>query len=115
MKDLIQVHHLVPLSAIGKKYRVDPIRDLRPVCPNSRRVWLFILDIDMTVKPRGQTFVAGEELEQLQGPIDHSGRGRVTARWLTRLLLPPCAAALHAGFEETLAGCLDVASAKRQA
>ena len=40
MKDLIQVHHLVPLSAIGKKYRVDPIRDLRPVCPNSRRVWL---------------------------------------------------------------------------
>ena len=34
---------------------------------------------------------------------------------LTRLLLPPCAAALHAGFAETLAGCLDVASAKRQA
>jgi HNH endonuclease len=30
----IQVHHLVPLSSIGKSYQLDPIRDLRPVCPN---------------------------------------------------------------------------------
>ena len=30
----IQVHHLVPLSEIGKSYIVDPINDLRPVCPN---------------------------------------------------------------------------------
>src|ERR1035441_10089841 len=34
---------------------------------------------------------------------------------LTRLLFPPCAAALHSGFEETLAGCLDVATTQRQA
>src|ERR1022692_1552834 len=34
---------------------------------------------------------------------------------LTRLLFPPCAAALHTGFEETLAGCLDVATTQRQA
>src|SRR5438445_7667138 len=33
---------------------------------------------------------------------------------LTRLVLPSCATALHTGFEETLAGRLDVASAKRQ-
>jgi hypothetical protein len=30
----IHVHHLVPLSDIGQSYEVDPIRDLRPVCPN---------------------------------------------------------------------------------
>jgi predicted HNH restriction endonuclease len=28
------VHHLVPLSEIGEEYIVDPIKDLRPVCPN---------------------------------------------------------------------------------
>jgi len=34
----IHVHHLVQLSAIGKKYKVDPIADLRPVCPNCHAV-----------------------------------------------------------------------------
>ncbi len=30
----IHVHHIVPLHTIGKSYVVDPIKDLRPVCPN---------------------------------------------------------------------------------
>lgn len=30
----IHVHHLVPLSKIGEAYEVDPVNDLRPVCPN---------------------------------------------------------------------------------
>ncbi len=30
----IEVHHLKPLSEINKEYKVDPIKDLRPVCPN---------------------------------------------------------------------------------
>ncbi len=30
----IHVHHLVELSSIRQEYVVDPIRDLRPVCPN---------------------------------------------------------------------------------
>jgi 5-methylcytosine-specific restriction protein A len=30
----IHVHHLTPLSQIRSKYKVDPIKDLRPVCPN---------------------------------------------------------------------------------
>jgi len=30
----IHVHHLRPLSELGKEYHVDPIADLRPVCPN---------------------------------------------------------------------------------
>lgn len=31
---LIHVHHLRPLSEIRGEYQVDPIEDLRPVCPN---------------------------------------------------------------------------------
>jgi 5-methylcytosine-specific restriction protein A len=30
----IHVHHLKPLSEITTEYQVDPIKDLRPVCPN---------------------------------------------------------------------------------
>lgn len=30
----IHVHHLVPLSETGPNYQVNPIEDLRPVCPN---------------------------------------------------------------------------------
>jgi 5-methylcytosine-specific restriction protein A len=30
----IHVHHIVPLSTIDGSYKVDPINDLRPVCPN---------------------------------------------------------------------------------
>jgi hypothetical protein len=34
----IHVHHLCPPSAIGKEYTVDPVADLRPVCPNCHAV-----------------------------------------------------------------------------
>ena len=34
----IHVHHLVQLSDIGEDYEVDPVRDLRPVCPNCHAV-----------------------------------------------------------------------------
>lgn len=30
----IHVHHLKELSTLGPHYQVDPLRDLRPVCPN---------------------------------------------------------------------------------
>ena len=33
-QDFIHVHHIVPLATVGKAYLVDPIEDLRPVCPN---------------------------------------------------------------------------------
>lgn len=35
---LIHVHHLRPLSDIRREYDLDPIRDLRPVCPNCHAV-----------------------------------------------------------------------------
>lgn len=31
---LIHIHHLVPVSEIGERYSLNPITDLRPVCPN---------------------------------------------------------------------------------
>ena len=33
-RGFIHVHHLVPISSIGKTYQIDPINDLAPVCPN---------------------------------------------------------------------------------
>jgi 5-methylcytosine-specific restriction protein A len=33
-KGYIHVHHLTPLSEINEEYVVNPIEDLRPVCPN---------------------------------------------------------------------------------
>ena len=33
-KGFIHVHHLRDLASIGKEYEINPIEDLRPVCPN---------------------------------------------------------------------------------
>jgi hypothetical protein len=35
---IVNVHHLTELAAIGEEYDVDPIADLRPVCPNCHAV-----------------------------------------------------------------------------
>lgn len=35
---IIHVHHIKPFSEISKKYIVDPIKDLIPVCPNCHLV-----------------------------------------------------------------------------
>lgn len=35
---IIHVHHLLPLSNIKGNYELDPIADLRPVCPNCHAV-----------------------------------------------------------------------------
>jgi hypothetical protein len=37
-KGFIHVHHIVPLSMIKQSYTVDPVNDLRPVCPNCHAV-----------------------------------------------------------------------------
>lgn len=33
-RGFIHVHHIVPISTIGEEYKIDPIKDLVPVCPN---------------------------------------------------------------------------------
>ncbi len=35
---LIHVHHMTPLASVAKRSIVDPVRDLRPVCPNCHAV-----------------------------------------------------------------------------
>jgi 5-methylcytosine-specific restriction protein A len=34
----IHVHHLKAMSRRGGRYEVDPIKDLRPICPNCHAV-----------------------------------------------------------------------------
>jgi 5-methylcytosine-specific restriction protein A len=37
-KNYIHVHHIVPLSEIKKEYKLDPLKDLIPVCPNCHAI-----------------------------------------------------------------------------
>jgi 5-methylcytosine-specific restriction protein A len=37
-KTYIEVHHLKPVSEIGKEYFINPVKDLRPVCANCHRM-----------------------------------------------------------------------------
>lgn len=37
-KEFIHVHHIKPLSEISSEYKVDPINDLIPVCPNCHAI-----------------------------------------------------------------------------
>jgi len=37
-KDFIHVHHLTQIATIGQAYQIDPIKDLRPVCPNCHSI-----------------------------------------------------------------------------
>jgi len=34
----IHVHHLRPLADIGSQYEVNPVKDMRPICPNCHAV-----------------------------------------------------------------------------
>jgi hypothetical protein len=36
--NIIEVHHVVPISEIGTSYIVDPINDLTPLCPNCHAI-----------------------------------------------------------------------------
>ena len=37
-REFIHVHHLRQLSEVGGEYQIDPVKDLRPVCPNCHAV-----------------------------------------------------------------------------
>jgi 5-methylcytosine-specific restriction protein A len=50
----IHVHHLKPLYSIGEKYELDPVNDLRPVCPNCH-----------AMLHRGGELISIDELRQL--------------------------------------------------
>ena len=46
---VIHVHHLRELASLGKEYEVDPVKDLRPVCPNCHAI-LHTSSPAMTIK-----------------------------------------------------------------
>jgi len=54
----IHVHHLKPLGEIGERYELNPISDLRPVCPNCH-----------AMLHRQRPALAIEELKQLLGTV----------------------------------------------
>jgi 5-methylcytosine-specific restriction protein A len=62
----IHVHHLLELSSVGKGYRVDPIKDLRPVCPNCH----------MMLHLRHPVFDISELRAMLRGTTQRSSRHR---------------------------------------
>jgi hypothetical protein len=45
----IHVHHVVPVATVGRRYSVDPINDLVPVCPNCHAM-LHRTDPPMTIR-----------------------------------------------------------------
>jgi 5-methylcytosine-specific restriction protein A len=34
----IHVHHITPISTVGARYKIDPVKDLMPVCPNCHSI-----------------------------------------------------------------------------
>lgn len=53
--EFIEVHHIVPVSSIGKEYVVNPVLDLRPLCSNCHSMIhrnSEVLTIDELIKRR---------------------------------------------------------------
>jgi hypothetical protein len=65
-RDFIHVHHLVPLSEIGKEYQINPVQDLRPVCPNCHAMLhrrmppLSVLELKEKIQATGQRATAAQ-------------------------------------------------------
>lgn len=57
--DYIEVHHRVPVSAMGGSYRVDPIKDLVPVCANCHAM-LHRAQPPLTVEALSEIIAIGE-------------------------------------------------------
>ena len=55
----VHVHHLKPISEIGEQYQLDPVEDLRPVCPNCH-----------AMLHRSRQILSIEQLQEiLKGPV----------------------------------------------
>jgi hypothetical protein len=63
----IHVHHLKPLAGIGTEYVVDPVADLRPVCPNCHAM-LHVTEPPLSIEGlRGRIQKCGDEPQ----PTEH--------------------------------------------
>lgn len=66
----IHVHHLVPLAKIQKEYVIDPIKDLRPVCPNCHLI----------IHSKQEPFTIEEMKEMFRGPATTHNTGFAQGR-----------------------------------
>lgn len=64
---IIHVHHLKKLSEIGKSYKVNPIKDLMPVCPNCHAA----------IHSREEAFTI-EEMRKRVGKLNKTEQGQST-------------------------------------
>ena len=71
----IHVHHVRPLSEVRGEYEVDPVKDLRPVCPNCHAV------IHSTSPPRT---IAQVRAMVRSGEVSRMRDGRPTQKRRTR-------------------------------
>lgn len=60
-KNKIHVHHIKPISEIGKEYKIDPKKDLLPVCPNCHMI--------LHSKGNGQTYSVEEVKTMLKNNL----------------------------------------------
>ena len=55
-REFIHVHHTVPVSKMGENYKVDPLKELFPVCPNCHAM-LHRTDPPMTIEELRALFI----------------------------------------------------------
>ena len=66
----IQVHHIVPLAKVEKEYRLNPLTDLQPVCPNCHAV----------IHRREPPFAIAEVKQMLQSDGAHGSGAQIEER-----------------------------------
>lgn len=62
-REFIHVHHAVPVSKMGENYKVDPLRELFPVCPNCHAM-LHRTDPPMSIEELRTLLTAASQKEQ---------------------------------------------------
>ena len=61
----IHVHHLVDISTIGEEYIVNPVQDMRPLCPNCHAM---VHKRKPSIDPDGLKEIIGENAQQGAAP-----------------------------------------------
>lgn len=64
-KEIIEVHHIVPVSQMEKPKRLDPIKDLVPLCPNCHSVIHSQSSPMSVLELRGKTGFVADDIYQL--------------------------------------------------
>ena len=91
-KGFIHVHYLVPINDVHKAYRVDPIKDLRPVCPNChamihRREPPYEIDEMQNMLKKPDPLVLYRFAEAHERSANRSSRSRASIRFSPKVKL----------------------------